>query len=183
MLKKKYRLLDHKIDNMLVPNNGIYFRVASFLNNPYGQRLQSDKEISYEILQRMHAQKDVDNTLATEAEVEGWIRRKTPFKTVTADEILDLPEISERDLTIFFAGSFQLSKAVFKLTLEYVKEEPNVLEFRVQSRHLSRASNSCFIRYKNSWLLFTHCCHRVLPLSCWIFVKNSSTRRSTQRNV
>ena len=48
MIKQKYRLLDHKIDNKLVPNSGIYFRVASFLNNAYGQRLQSDKEVSYE---------------------------------------------------------------------------------------------------------------------------------------
>ena len=71
MLKQKYRLLNHKIDNKLVPTIGIYFRVTSFLNNAYLQRLQSDKELSYEILQRMHAHKDVDNTLATEAEEKG----------------------------------------------------------------------------------------------------------------
>ena len=88
MLKQNYCFLDHKIDNKLAPIIGIYFRVASFLNNAYGQRLQSDKKLSYEILQRMHAQKDVDNILATEADERGWIRRKTPFKTVTADEIL-----------------------------------------------------------------------------------------------
>ena len=35
-----------------------------------------------------------------------------------------------------------------KLTLEYVKEEPNVLKFKVQSRHISRAQYRCFIRYK-----------------------------------
>ena len=109
MLKQKYRLLNHKIHNKLVPNIGIYFRVASFLNNAYGQMLQSDKELSYEILQRLHAQKDVNNTLATEAEEKGSIRRKTPFKTVTADKILDFPEMSERDLTIFSTGSYQLS--------------------------------------------------------------------------
>ena len=33
MVKQKYRLLDHKTDNKLVPNIRIYFRVASFLNN------------------------------------------------------------------------------------------------------------------------------------------------------
>ena len=79
MLKKKYRLLDHKIDKKLVPNIGIYFRVALFLNNAYGKREQSDKELSYEILQRKHAQKDVNNTLAIEAMDKEWIRRKTPF--------------------------------------------------------------------------------------------------------
>ena len=66
MLIQKNHLLDHKIDKKLVPNIGIYFRVAPFLNNAYGQRMQSDKELSYEIIQRRHAQRDVDNTLATE---------------------------------------------------------------------------------------------------------------------
>ena len=56
--------MDHKIDNKLVPNIGIYFRVASFLNNAFGQRLQSDKELSYEILQRTYAQKNVDKVKA-----------------------------------------------------------------------------------------------------------------------
>ena len=45
--------------------------MASFLNNAFGQWLQSDKQYSYEILQRMHAQKDIDNTLATEEEEKG----------------------------------------------------------------------------------------------------------------
>ena len=63
------------------------------------------------------------------------------MKTVTADEILDFSEISESDLTVFFTGSYQLSKAISyqaamldkdgKLTREYVKEEPNVLKFKV----------------------------------------------------
>ena len=65
--------------------------------------------------------------------------------------------MSERNLTIFSTGSYQLSQAVsylaemldkdVKLTVEYVKEEPNVLKFKVQSRHISRASYRCFIRY------------------------------------
>ena len=42
--------------------------------------------------------------LATKADENGWIGRKTPFKSVTADEILDFSEMSERDLTIFFTG-------------------------------------------------------------------------------
>ena len=33
ILKQNYHLLDHKIDSKFVPNNGIYLRLASFLNN------------------------------------------------------------------------------------------------------------------------------------------------------
>lgn len=59
----------------------------------------------------MHAQKDVQDTLATEAEEKGWIR-KFSFKTVTSDEILDFPEMTERNLKIFFTGLYQLSQAI-----------------------------------------------------------------------
>lgn len=42
VLKQKYRLLDHKIDNKLIPKIGSYFRIASFLNNTFGKRFHSD---------------------------------------------------------------------------------------------------------------------------------------------
>ena len=53
ILKQKYRLLDHKLDNKLLPKIGTYFRIASFLKNLFGQRLQSDSEFSDKILERM----------------------------------------------------------------------------------------------------------------------------------
>ena len=45
MFKKKYCLLDHKIDNKLLPKVGSYFRFALFLNNTCGRRLLSDVEV------------------------------------------------------------------------------------------------------------------------------------------
>ena len=106
----------------------------------------------------MHARKDMQNTLAPEAEKKGWIRRKTPLQAVTSEEILDFPEMTERDLVVFFTGSYQFSQAVSylaemldkdgKLVVECAKEETNLLKFKVQSRHISRTSYRCFIRYK-----------------------------------
>lgn len=145
ILKQKYRLLDHKIDNKLIPKVGIYFRIVSFLNNTYGERLQSDVEARDEILERMHARKDVQNTLATEVEEKGWIRRKTPFQAVTSEEILDFPEMTERDLVVFFTGSYQLSQAVSylaemldkdgKLVVEYAKEETDEMNLDTFLEH------------------------------------------------
>lgn len=158
VLKQKYRLLDHKIDNKLIPKIGIYFKIAAFLNNIFGKRLQSDVETLDEIVQRMQDQKDIQNTLAIETEEKGWLRRKLCFTTVTSDDILDFPEMTEKDLKILFTGSYQLSQSVSylaemidkdgKLNLEYVKEETNVLKLKVPSRHISRTTYRCFIRYK-----------------------------------
>lgn len=60
----------------------------------------------------MHSQKDVQNTLATEVEENSWLRRKLPYKSVTSGDILDFPEMTERDLKILFTGSYQLGQAV-----------------------------------------------------------------------
>ncbi|KYN04658.1 hypothetical protein ALC62_04469 [Cyphomyrmex costatus] len=153
VLKQKYRLLDHKIGNKLIPKVGIYFRIASFLNNTFGKRLQSDVEI----VQRMHNQKDAENTLAIEAEEKGWFRRKLIFKNITGNDLLDFPEMTEKDMKIFFTGSYQLSQAVSylakmvdkngKLNIEYVKDEKNVLKLKVPSRHIFRTTYRCFLRY------------------------------------
>lgn len=35
-----------------------------------------------------------------------------------------------------------------KLKIEYVKDDTNVLKFKVPSRHISRTTYRCFIRYK-----------------------------------
>ncbi|XP_011873641.1 PREDICTED: uncharacterized protein LOC105565230, partial [Vollenhovia emeryi] len=112
VLKQKYRFLDHKIDNKLIPKVGMYFRIAAFLNNTFGKRLQSDAETLDKIVQRMKDQKDIQNTLATEIEEKGWLRRKVCFKRVTSNDILDFPEMSTNDLKILFTGSYQLSQAV-----------------------------------------------------------------------
>ena len=97
VLKQKNHLSDYKIDNKLIAKIGSYFRIASFLNNTFGKRLQSDVDTFDDILQIMHRQRNVHNTLATEIGEKGWVRRKLPFKSVTSDDILHFPEMTERD--------------------------------------------------------------------------------------
>ena len=98
VLKQKYHLLDQKIDNKLIPNIGLYFRIAPFLNNIFGKSLQSNINTFDDILQRMHSQRNVQNILATEVEEKGRVRRKLSFKSATSDDILDFSEMTERDL-------------------------------------------------------------------------------------
>lgn len=44
------------VDNELIPKIGCYFRIASFLNNTFGKRPESDN-CQEDILQRMHGTK------------------------------------------------------------------------------------------------------------------------------
>ena len=50
VLKKKYRLLNHKIDDNLLPKVGVYFKITWFLNT-FGKRLESDVETLDKVVQ------------------------------------------------------------------------------------------------------------------------------------
>lgn len=148
IIKQKYRLLDRVIDNKLLPKIGLYLKIAAFLHNQFGKTLQSDATFSDEIVVRMKHQIDVENTLANEAEQEGWFRKKLMFQNVSSNDILDFPEMTEKDLKILFTGSYQLSQAVSYLAemmnddgiinLQFVKDQTNILKVQVQSRHIGR---------------------------------------------
>ncbi|RLU25196.1 hypothetical protein DMN91_003288 [Ooceraea biroi] len=111
ILKQKYQLLDHKLDNKMLPKIGTYFRIASFINNQFGKRLQSDAEFSSEIIEKMRVSKDIENTLAAEAEEKGWLRKKLVFQSISSD-MSNFPEMTIKDLTILFTETYQLSQAV-----------------------------------------------------------------------
>ncbi|KYN27960.1 hypothetical protein ALC57_02637 [Trachymyrmex cornetzi] len=106
----------------------------------------------------MRAKRDIENSLATEADEKGWWRKKLMFQSISSNDILDFPEITERDLNILFTGSYQLSQAVSylaemvdkddKVNLQFLKDQTNVLKLQVQSRHISRKIYRCFIKYK-----------------------------------
>ena len=68
IIKQKYRLLDHIIDNKLLPNVELYFKIAAFLYSQFGKALKSDVHVSEEIVIRMKHQLHEENTLANEAE-------------------------------------------------------------------------------------------------------------------
>lgn len=158
IIKQKYSLLDHKIDNKLIPKIGSYFRIVCFLNNTFGKRLQSDVGTFNDIFQRMQNQKNVKFTLADEVEEKGWLRRKLPFGSITSNDLTDFPELTENDLKILFTGSYQLAQAVSylaemldkdgNLKIEFVKDDTTVLKFKVPSRHISRQTYRCFIKYE-----------------------------------
>ena len=64
------------------------------------------------------------------------------FQSFSSNDLLDFPELTEKDLKIVFTGSYQLSQAVSYLTemmndngsinLQFVKEQTNIL-IQVQS--------------------------------------------------
>ena len=115
ILGKKYKLIHNQLDNKLLPKAGAYCRIACFLNNRYGKRLNSEKydnELKNIIIDRMLSSKKSKNTLALEAETARWSGRPTTATKLSSQEIIDFPEMTERDLKIFFSGTYQLGQAI-----------------------------------------------------------------------
>lgn len=105
ILGKKYKLLHQQLDNKLLPKAGAYCRIACFLNNRFGKRLNSDKNedgLQDIIIERMLKCNQAENTLASEVATARWSRRSTTMTKLTSNEVTDFPEMTERDLKIFF---------------------------------------------------------------------------------
>ena len=107
ILGEKYHL--QQIDNKFLPKVQACCRIASFLNNKFGKRLDSDSELFDQIVNQMGSRKSTENTLANKVETERLGRRKVPFQPLSSDHIA---ELTENELKIVFTGSYQLKQAV-----------------------------------------------------------------------
>jgi hypothetical protein len=159
ILGQKYLLLHHTLDNKLLPSVRSLFRIACYLNNTFGKRLNSDVGITEEIIQQMKCKRHLENSLAKDAEIHRWNRRK--FQQFTSADLLDFPELTEKDLKILSTGSYQLSQAVSylaemlddsgNLILNFLKASENsrntVIQILVRSRHINSKTYKCYIEY------------------------------------
>ncbi|XP_025994034.2 uncharacterized protein LOC113004570 [Solenopsis invicta] len=156
VIGQKYRLLHHKLDNKLLPKAGSYCRIACFLNNTFGKRFNSDVDLSDEIVAQIKSRASVENTLALEVETQRWSSRKLPFQPLISTHLLDFPEMTEKDLKIFFTGSYQLSQSISYLAeimnqnninLHYLKKKNDIIKVQIRSRHVNKKRYNCYIHY------------------------------------
>ena len=50
IIGQKYKLLHHQMDNKLLPQVALFCKIACYLNNRFGKRLNSDVGLSHEII-------------------------------------------------------------------------------------------------------------------------------------
>lgn len=168
----KYQLLHQQFDNKMIPNAGLYCRIAGFLVNQFGKRYVSTHSTKETVLSQIRRKEQEENTLAIEAETQRWSRRKIPFKKMTSSDVMDFPELTEEDLKVFFTGTYQFQQAVSYLAemtnaeneidLHYLIETPDIIKVQVRSRHISRKTYNCFINYKPNSIgyegILRYCC-------------------------
>ena len=157
IIKQKYHLIQRKLDNKMLYDIGSYFRIASFLHNKFGERLNSDTKYPEKIGENMIAAKHKENELADIVEKHGWLRKKLPFKNITSDDVCNFPEMNEDDLKLFFMGSYQFMQAISYLAemiksdntlkIKINQKDPFLLKIEIQFRHISSKKYRCFIQY------------------------------------
>ena len=158
IIGQQFKLLHHQFDNKALHNIKAFVQIACFLFNTYGKRFQSDVDMTDVIVERMNQQFQVENSLARQVEEEKWSRRTTPFNDLSSEDLQDFPEMTEKDLKIFFTGGYQLKQAVSYLAelidkdgvfrLKYLKETPQIIKVQVRSRHINSKTYNCFVDYK-----------------------------------
>lgn len=172
IIGQKYRLLHNQLDNKYLPKIKVFCQFACWVNNEFGKRLNAYEDLTDEILSQVNRRKGVINSLAQEVEEQGWGRKRTMYEVLRSDDIEDFPELTERDLKIFFTGSYQLSQSVSylaeimdeenRLNVKHVKETSTILRCDVRSRHINSRWYKSFIDYEPSAIGYSaikrYCC-------------------------
>ena len=95
-----------------------------------------------------------------------------PFQRLTSSDVLDFPELTEKNLMVLFTGSYQLKQDIYysaeilnednSINLCFIKEKSNTIKVEVKSRHVSRKTYKYFIHYKLESVGYTgilhYCC-------------------------
>ncbi|XP_058809857.1 uncharacterized protein LOC131675049 [Phymastichus coffea] len=154
---QKHKLLHNQFHNSQLHSAGLYCRIACFLNNLFGKRLNSDVGKINSIIERINETKNLKNTLAEFVEENNWNRKTTPFSTVSSNDLLDFPELTIDELQILFTGTYQLSQAVCYLaemmdengsvSLKSSKVETGIIRFEVKSRHINSKTYKSYVHY------------------------------------
>ena len=170
VIGQKYKLLHNQFHNSLLPEANSYCQIACLLVNLFGKRLNSDKGLLEEIINRMSSTNDNINSLAEEVESNNWNRKTVPFQTMSSKEILDFSKMTLDDLKIFFTGTYQLSQAVSYLAelleedgsfqVNMLKINPQIVRFEIRSRHINSKTYKSYIHYDkySVCLLYTSRC-------------------------
>ena len=165
IIKKKYRLLNHIIDSKPLPNVELYFRIPAFLHNQFGKALKSDAHLSEEIIRRMKHHLHVENTLTDEAKEKGWFRKKLTFQSFSSNDLLDFPELTEKDQKLYISyrrfidyrpkiiGVAEIERyacecANGRRTVGYCSHIAPIIYYLSQARYLSKIVRPAEIRSK-----------------------------------
>lgn len=157
ILGQKYRLLHHQFRNNMLKDAGTYTRIAYFLLNKFGKRLNVSNEKTLMIVERMKSQNHKVNTLAIEIEDSNLNKKTVPFQDISSSDLLDFPRLELEDLELLFTGTYQLGQAISylgemldeqgNLALKFLKNQPDIVRFEVRSRHMNAKTYKCYVKF------------------------------------
>ena len=164
LLKGRFRVLDHRVENKSLPHFLEDIRIAGALVNKYSKRLLSDNGNALEMARNMLQNKNKENELRDLVE-EKRLHRKSQFVEIACNETEfdDFPKLSidcmQSEITY---GSYQLSQSLSYLSEQFSKngsylilgnkhkltqDGSKIISTKIQSRHSSAKQYRVYIRY------------------------------------
>lgn len=101
IIAQKYKLLQHQFRNQALSDAGTYCRLACYIYNLTGKRLNSDDR-NLELIETMKLRKNVHNYLAKKVLDKNYNRKSAPFEKISSADLTDFPELGLQELTLFF---------------------------------------------------------------------------------
>lgn len=157
----------------MLKNAEKYCKIAYFLINKFGKRLNVSNQRIDLIAARMKARNFDVNELDEEISKDNLNRKSAPIKSITSSDLLDFPRLEVEELILLFTGTYQLARAVSylgeildekgHLTLKFLKDRPNIVRFEVRSRHINAKTYKSYVEYdvKKSGIdaIVGYCCN------------------------
>ena len=81
-------------------------------------------------MNRVKSQSFDENTMALEVAEGRWSRQSSVFQPLTSAYVQDFPELTKRDLAIFFTGTYQFQQAFSYLAENDCRKLSNGLRIR-----------------------------------------------------
>ena len=168
---KHWRLLDKVIHNHYVTSIGDFVRIVCAICNDFRPPLSHPDPRGSELAEQMLKKSQEMNRIKTVVEEENLLRKKTIYKDVCSFDITEFPVLSLDDLRDVTMGIYQIKMAphytkehfegdsLYKLQI--IKDKPNLIRCKIQSRHSNSATHTLWIEYDKSNVTGWYCTCKV----------------------
>ena len=156
-IKNIYKFFDNVINNKYLNSLGDLFAIACALINKYRPSIAPNKPEHQELAQRILQRMDLSNLLQEFVQMNSLDTKRVVWISVDSASLTDFSILSEEDLRDVCMGVYQIKQAksysAVNFTEEdamvfYYKEAPDIVRFKIASRHHSNKEYQCFIHYQ-----------------------------------
>ena len=165
---KHWRLLDKVLHNHYITSIGDFVRIVCAICNDCRPPLSKHNPDGRQLAQQMLEKSRQNNNIKTMVEEENLMRKRTVYQTVNSFDLTDFPVLTLDDLRELTMGIYQIKQAPLYTRehlaeesglyeLHLVRDKPNLIRCKIQSRHTNSAVHTLWIEYNPDTVTGWYC--------------------------